>query len=104
MTFYVLTYIPIGYVAQLSLNNLDSTRMSCASKSLTHVVKFDGSNLPLWRLGLDVALEEHDVQSITDGTCICPPEVILFIKSTLMDSVSIHSLLYIDTDSIIYIN
>ena len=84
MTFYVLTYIPIGYVAQLSLNNLDSTRMSCASKSLTHVVKFDGSNLPLWRLGLDVALEEHDVQSVTDGTCVCPPEVILFIKSTLL--------------------
>jgi len=90
MTFYVLTYIPIGYVAQLSLNNLDSTRMSCASKSLTHVVKFDGSNLPLWRLGLDVALEEHDVQSVTDGTCVCPPEVILFIKSTLMDPVSIQ--------------
>ena len=84
MTFYVLTYIPIGYVAQLSLNNLDSTRMSCASKSLTHVVKFDGSNLPLWRLGLDVALEEHDVQSVTDGTCVCPPGNPFSIKSTLI--------------------
>ena len=52
--------------------------MSCSSKSLAHVVKFDGSNLPLWRLGLDVALEEHDVQSVTDGTCACPPEVNLF--------------------------
>ncbi len=59
-------------------NILDSTEMSCSSKSLAHVVKFDGSNLPLWRLGLDVALEEHDVQSVTDGTCACPPEVNLF--------------------------
>lgn len=52
--------------------------MSCSSKSLAHVVKFDGSNLPLWRLGLDVALEEHEVQSVTDGTCAFPPEVNLF--------------------------
>ena len=99
MTFYVLTYIPIGYVAQLSLNNLDSTRMSCASKSLTHVVKFDGSNLPLWRLGLDVALEEHDVQSVTDGTCVCPPEVILFIKSTLLWTQSPSTVYYILTQT-----
>ncbi|XP_045034632.1 uncharacterized protein LOC123475695 [Daphnia magna] len=49
--------------------------MACANKSLAHVVKFDGSNLPLWRLGLDVALEEHDVQSVTDGTLLCPPEI-----------------------------
>lgn len=53
--------------------------MACANKSLAHVVKFDGSNLPLWRLGLDVALEEHDVQSVTDGTLQCPPEVNLYL-------------------------
>jgi len=64
--------------------------MSCASKSLTHVVKFDGSNLPLWRLGLDVALEEHDVQSVTDGTCVCPPEVILFLSKVLSYGLSLH--------------
>ena len=54
--------------------------MDCANKSLAHVVKFDGSNLPLWRLGLDVALEEHDVQSVTDGTLHCPPEVNFFFS------------------------
>jgi len=73
--------------------------MSCASKSLTHVVKFDGSNLPLWRLGLDVALEEHDVQSVTDGTCVCPPEVILFIKSTLLWTQSPSTVYYILTQT-----
>jgi hypothetical protein len=57
--------------------------MACANKSLAHVVKFDGSNLPLWRLGLDVALEEHDVQSVTDGTLHCPPEVNLYILDTV---------------------
>ncbi|EFX78741.1 hypothetical protein DAPPUDRAFT_245833 [Daphnia pulex] len=50
--------------------------MACSNRSLSHVVKFDGSNLPLWKLGLDVALEEHDVQSVTDGTCLMPPELI----------------------------
>jgi hypothetical protein len=43
--------------------------MACSNRSLSHVVKFDVSNLPLWKLGLDVAQEEHDVQSVTDGTC-----------------------------------
>ena len=55
--------------------------MSCSSKSLNHVVKFDGTNLPLWKLGLDVALEEHDVQSVTDGTCAIPAEVYLLTYS-----------------------
>ncbi|XP_046647798.1 uncharacterized protein LOC124337828 [Daphnia pulicaria] len=49
--------------------------MACSNRSLSHVVKFDGSNLLLWNLGLDVALEEHDVQSVTDGTCLMPPEM-----------------------------
>ncbi len=59
--------------------------MACANKSLAHVIKFYGSNLPLWRLGLDVALEEHDVQSVTDGTLLCPPEVNLFLKGGALD-------------------
>ena len=70
----------MGPVSQIKL---DYWKMACANKSLAHVVKFDGSNLPLWRLGLDVALEEHDVQSVTDGTLHCPPEVNLYILDTV---------------------
>jgi hypothetical protein len=53
--------------------------MSRSNKSLSHVVKFD--DLLLWKLGLDVALEEHNVQSVNDGTCLMPPEV--YSKATL---------------------
>ena len=50
--------------------------MSCSKHSnYNHVVEFDGTNLPLWKLGLDVALEENDVQSLIDGTSQIPPEV-----------------------------
>lgn len=66
--------------------------MSCSSKSLSHVVKFDGTNLPLWKLGLDVALEEHDVQSVTYGTCAIPAEVYLL---TYLNHVShMHTFLF----------
>ena len=39
-----------------------------SKKSLDHVIPFDGTNLPLWKLGLDVALEENHATSIVDGT------------------------------------
>jgi hypothetical protein len=34
------------------------------------VLKFDGSNLPLWKSGLDLALHEYNVQIEIDGTCL----------------------------------
>ena len=36
------------------------------------------SKRPLWKLGLDVALEENDATSLVDGTFLMPPEVTLF--------------------------
>jgi hypothetical protein len=49
-----------------------------SKSSLDHVIPFDGTNLPLWKLGLDVALEENDVTSLVDGTSSMPPEVYIF--------------------------
>ena len=49
-----------------------------SKSSLDHVIPFDGTNLPLWKLGLDVALEENDVTSLVDGTFLMPPEVTPF--------------------------
>jgi hypothetical protein len=48
---------------------------NCSNKSVNHVITFDGTNLPLWRLGLNVALEEAGVQFVTDGTDPVPSEV-----------------------------
>ncbi len=52
----------------------------CSKSSLDHVIPFDGTNLPLWKLGLDVALEENDVTSLVDGTSSMPPEVYIFYQ------------------------
>ncbi len=51
-----------------------------SKSSLDHVIPFDGTNLPLWKLGLDVALEENDVTSIVDGTFLMPSEVHIFLS------------------------
>ncbi|EFX77338.1 hypothetical protein DAPPUDRAFT_321593 [Daphnia pulex] len=47
---------------------------NCSNLSVNHVITFDGTNLPLWRLGLNVALEEAGVQFVTDGTDPVPSE------------------------------
>ena len=56
---------------------------NCSNKSVNHVITFDGTNLPLWRLGLNVALEEAGVQFVTDGTDTIPPEVHTILPSKL---------------------
>ncbi len=55
-------------------------RKMYSKSSLDHVIPFDGTNLPLWKLGLDVALEENDVCSLVDGTYSMPPEVHIFFS------------------------
>jgi len=42
---------------------------------MSHVITFDGTNFPLWKLGLNVALEEHETQFVVDGSEPIPTEV-----------------------------
>ena len=71
---------------------------NCSNKSVNHVITFDGTNLPLWRLGLNVALEEAGVQFETDGTDTIPPEVhtILLSKLSLLNIYILFSCLHRD--------
>jgi hypothetical protein len=50
--------------------------MNCSgSRDVSHIIKFNGTNFPLWKLGLFVSLEEQEVLSIVDGTTRIPDEV-----------------------------
>ncbi|KZS13015.1 Uncharacterized protein APZ42_021956 [Daphnia magna] len=54
--------------------------MTCSgSKDVSHIMKFNGTNFPLWKLGLFVSLEELEVLSIVDGTSRIPDEVFRLI-------------------------
>ncbi|EFX69780.1 hypothetical protein DAPPUDRAFT_328739 [Daphnia pulex] len=50
--------------------------MNCSRpKDVSHIIKFNGTNFPLWKLGLFVSLEEQEVLSIVDGTTRIPDEI-----------------------------
>ncbi|KZR98137.1 Uncharacterized protein APZ42_006578 [Daphnia magna] len=42
------------------------------SKYVSHVAKFDGQNYSLWKLGLWVLLEQHDLIDIVTGGYTIP--------------------------------
>jgi hypothetical protein len=44
-------------------------------KDINHIVKFDGSNVPLWKLGCWLMLEQHNLIPIVDGSETIPNEV-----------------------------
>jgi hypothetical protein len=51
---------------------------------MSHVITFDGTNFPLWKLGLNVALEEHETQFVVDGSEPIPTEVRVLFLQTLV--------------------
>ncbi|KAI9555974.1 hypothetical protein GHT06_018532 [Daphnia sinensis] len=54
--------------------------MTCSgSKDVSHIIKINGTNLPLWKLGLFVSLDELEVLSIVYGTSRIPDEVFRLI-------------------------
>lgn len=72
---------------------------NCSNRRVSHVITFDGTNLPLWRLGLNVALEEAGVQFVTDGTEPISSEVHIVLLSMLsLLTVTTCSLVSIETN------
>jgi predicted DCC family thiol-disulfide oxidoreductase YuxK len=49
--------------------------MSSTLREVSHIAKFDGTNFPLWKLGLWVLLEQHNLIEIVTGTSKIPDEV-----------------------------
>jgi hypothetical protein len=45
------------------------------SKDVTHIAKFDGQNYSLWKLGLWVLLEQHDLIKLVTGDEAIPATV-----------------------------
>jgi hypothetical protein len=48
---------------------------SSISKDINHIVKFDGRNFPLWKLGCWLMLEQHNLIPVVDGSETIPNEV-----------------------------
>ena len=44
-------------------------------KDVAHIAKFNGQNYSLWKLGLWVLLEQHDLISVVTGDYVLPEKV-----------------------------
>ena len=54
----------------------DWPKMSSTTlREVSHIAKFDGTNFPVWKLGLWVLLEQHSLIDIVTGVSGLPPEV-----------------------------
>ena len=49
-----------------------SIEMSSAQRDVSHIAKYDEANFSLWKLGLFVLLEQHDLIDVTTGVDILP--------------------------------
>lgn len=49
-------------------------KMSSTLREVSHIAKFDGTNFPLWKLGLWVLLEQHNLIELVTGTSKIPSE------------------------------
>ena len=45
------------------------------TREVSHVVKFNGKNFPLWKFGCWLKLEQHNLVNIVNGTEELPEEV-----------------------------
>jgi hypothetical protein len=55
-----------------------------ASKDVSHIAKFDGQNYSLWKLGLWVLLEQHNLIDIVTGDYTIPQMVIVYYSNINM--------------------
>lgn len=53
--------------------------MATTSREASHIAKYDGLNYSLWKLGLWVLLEEHNLIQIVTGEETLPEEVLVAI-------------------------
>jgi hypothetical protein len=53
--------------------------MAATSSQTSHIAKYDGQNYSLWKLGLWVLLEEHNLIDIVTGEDTLPDEVLVAI-------------------------
>ena len=54
------------------------------SKDVSHIAKFDGQNYSLWKLGLWVLLEQHNLIDIVTGDYPIPEMVIVYYSNINM--------------------
>ncbi|KZR99930.1 Uncharacterized protein APZ42_004006, partial [Daphnia magna] len=47
---------------------------STTPREVSHIAQYDGTNFPLWKLGLWTLLEEHNLEEIVTGTSTKPVE------------------------------
>ena len=45
------------------------------TREVSHVIKFNGKNFPLWKFGCWLKLEQHNLVNIVNGTEELPEEV-----------------------------
>ena len=50
-------------------------------KDVAHIAKFDGQNYSLWKLGLWVLLEQHDLINVVTGEDTIPETVTIYIHN-----------------------
>lgn len=67
--------------------------MAAISSQISHIAKYDGQNFSLWKLGLWVLLEEHNLIQIVTGEETLPDEVIVAITYCTLHS-SIDAVTY----------
>lgn len=44
-------------------------------REVSHIAKYDGQNFSLWKLGLWVLLEQHDLIRVVTGDEVIPEQV-----------------------------
>jgi hypothetical protein len=46
------------------------------TRDVSHIVKFNGQNFPLWKFGFWILLEQHDLVKVVNGEETKPAEVL----------------------------
>ena len=62
--------------------------MTSTLREVSHIAKFDGANFPIWKLGLWVLLEQHNLIEIVTGELKIPDEVNQHAQCITSDQVS----------------